>query len=217
MKIPNKNKNKTKTAFSLPEILIALIFIGVVVALTMPVVTGNVNDNELKSKWQKEYALVSSILSYVRKEYGDFSYCLGNRYCLENIIKTKLKINTDPDAFPSLDFNYRDLSGTDLTTDLFDDGIFNSISGATYFFENSASITTPPLIIWVDVNGINSKPNIIGKDMFGVFVYNDYWTPIGSVDTGADNTCNSNNFTLAPVSDSTPCAGCGCSYEYIIN
>lgn len=44
-------------------------------------------------------------------------------------------------------------------------------------------------IIWIDVNGYLKPPNIIGKDVFGVKVYQEGLRPLGYSGDGYENTC----------------------------
>jgi len=45
-------------------------------------------------------------------------------------------------------------------------------------------------IIWVDVNGYKKKPNIVGKDVFGVKVEETGIKPLGFPGDVYENTCN---------------------------
>ena len=44
----------------------------------------------------------------------------------------------------------------------------------------SRAATAANAILWVDVNGYNNKPNIIGRDLFGMVMTKDRIMPIGA-------------------------------------
>lgn len=57
-------------AFTLAEVLITLAIIGVVAAITIPVLMNNVQDAQLKTAWKKEYSVISQAYSSLVTDNG---------------------------------------------------------------------------------------------------------------------------------------------------
>lgn len=115
-------------------------------------------------------------------------------------------------CYPSTKFKY--LNGTIYSVSWPDEAGLVLTDGASIIFRRSGtscsqttSVTTgivynQPLIcayMLIDVNGFGS-PNIIGKDIFGIWMLKDRITPFGINDTSA-GTCNNSS------------SGLGCAYE----
>jgi len=70
------NKTKTKSAFTLAEVLITLVIIGVVAALTIPAAINKYKDEKLKSQFKKAYSTIAQAVQ--KTEMNDF---YGRAYC----------------------------------------------------------------------------------------------------------------------------------------
>lgn len=96
---PNaKISTSRKTAFTLAEILITLGIIGVVAAITMPTLINNIQDKQFKTKWKKEYSVISNIFQEILKENIEINYeneynYVGNNFSDEFIDYMKAKLN----------------------------------------------------------------------------------------------------------------------------
>jgi len=64
------NKTKTKNAFTLAEVLITLVIIGVVAALTIPTAINKYKEEELKSQFKKAYSTI--LQAMYKTEMNDF-------------------------------------------------------------------------------------------------------------------------------------------------
>ena len=68
--------NKTKTAFTLAEVLITLVIIGIVAALTIPTAINKYNEEVRKSQFKKLYStLVQAIYTTEMKDYYGYARC----------------------------------------------------------------------------------------------------------------------------------------------
>lgn len=64
-----------RNGFTLAEVLITLVIIGVVAALTIPTVINNTKDRELRTQFRKSYSVISQALNST--EMNDFSGYAG--------------------------------------------------------------------------------------------------------------------------------------------
>ena len=67
-----------KKAFTMAEVLITLGIIGVVAAMTMPIVIGKYQEHEVKVKAKKIYSMMMQVLDLAQAKYdtaGDNSSC----------------------------------------------------------------------------------------------------------------------------------------------
>lgn len=75
--------NKQKFAFTLAEVLITLSIIGVVAALTLPVVVSNYNKKITEVRLKKFYSVMNQAVERLKTEYGD----LGSwGYDIDNVL-----------------------------------------------------------------------------------------------------------------------------------
>jgi len=207
--------NKTQTGFSLAEVLIILVIIGVIASITIPTLQQNINDAQLKTAWKKAYSDISQALNQMKHDQGgNFKESL-KPLSLKPALMEYLKVTKNCDncgcfgAYTKPAFNYKTLSNIPIpNTHLFDDGQFVLNNGMFISIENSAYYH----IIWVDINGYQKPPNTIGRDVFGIQVFEDTFKPLGAEGTSVSyydsvmNTCNT-------TSDYR--SGMGCSAQYL--
>lgn len=193
----NKAKNK---AFTLAEVLITLGIIGIVAAMTIPVLINNSDKQEYLSRFKENYSIFLQITTQLNNDCGgSVTGCLATpnaanddpttRLDFLNLYKAKLSVAKDCSAgatecFPNT--NYKNLNGTDSGRN-FEAGYW--IGNARIQLTNGSSvgvrwITTAPGII-IDTNGPKG-PNQIGKDFF--YFYYDINTKTFNPDYG-DNDC----------------------------
>ena len=167
---------KDLKAFTLAEVLITLGIIGVVAAMTMPVLIQKQNEKATVVKLKKEYSVMSNALSRAVMEYGDVANWGKATYDVDrvncDVIAEFLNIAKDcgHETKGCLPENYTFLDGSsgfrEIETHegykklILADGASVSVVGYGY------PITTNTAgEIWIDVNGLK-KPNALGKDMF---------------------------------------------------
>lgn len=212
--------------FTLAEVLITLGIIGVVAAMTIPTLLNKTNDAELKTKWKKEYSVMSQAALQLANDNGG---------SLIGVLNNSATSNNTRDAFePYLHYikecdagssfgncwegsakglngnviadasNWNDQAGLILS-----DGASISFQGATPTWA-SCSVDVGsgnPLLICgyvpVDVNGPKKGPNVVGKDIFSFWILpNGTILPEGCSQDGRDN-CNTSG------------TGTSCSAKYL--
>ena len=144
----SREKHGDKLAFTLAEVLITLLIIGVVSSLVIPTLINDTQNAELKTAWKKSYAEISNAINLVKLDNGGTlralcgTYDLYQHECLTSALKTKLsytKYCGDHASYGSCwhgrdglysDGSFKLLNGADLQ--------LNSING--YFGSGSAGL-----------------------------------------------------------------------------
>ena len=165
-------------AFTLAEVLITLGIIGVVAAMTMPVLMASTQKKELQTGLQKAYSTLSQALIMYENDNGLpvtsnvevhglkpilMKYINTAKDCGKGssdaataCIKNTGDVETESDI-------YKTLIGARINLNMFDDGQFVMNDNMLVLIENyHANI----VYISVDVNGMNKKPNRLGQDLF---------------------------------------------------
>ncbi len=197
-------------AFTLAEVLITLAIIGVVAALTIPNLVQHYRAKELETGLRKAYSTLNQVLNMYQAENG-FRLTPENteyRELKKHMLKY-LKVAKDcaygqneneacikSDELKNIYHNY---IGVPLgASNMFDDGQALLNDNMYILIENHTNQNAGGLCISVDVNGVNKKPNQLGKDLF-MFQIDTKGTllPMGAKGTSfyrADNSlCSSIN------------------------
>ena len=174
-----------KHAFTLAEVLITLGVIGVVTAITMPLIMKNVQKYVLKNQFKKSYNTLSQA---IQKTYSDSGYSLICVYeggggpkaddCVEfhEQLRKNLKIIKTCNGNAKRDGCIKDIKGQSSPAYWTQNNI--DTSNTVYILQDGTSIMlygnggNAPIFI-VDVNGTKS-PNKWGYDIFGF--YNSKYT-----------------------------------------
>lgn len=164
-----------KQGFTLAEVLITLVIIGVIAAMTLPSLLGGTNKQEIKTGLQKAISTLSQAITL--------------HYALTGVDFTTMSQVSVQDqnitGFMTTRFNHKTIDGNTVTTQ---DGIEYDLSNI-----GSASCTqTTPCNISVDVNG-KKGPNVDNgtqansladiKDRFNLYVYG---TTVTTIDPSSD-------------------------------
>lgn len=205
-----------KTAFTLAEVLITLGIIGVVAALTMPSVVNNVEGKQLQSALKKGYSEISQAFELMKSDIGrdilpvDYPPGTFAKEYKEYFVKT---LSSNHSGLVSKDLDIVDFNGlktyktynkkNSLISNFFDDGQFVLPDGALILINDSG-----PMLISIDVNGMNKGPNLYGRDLFTFEITNEgKLLPSGAVGT-------SSVFLCSKTSTSSMNGG-GCTYYAI--
>lgn len=191
-------QKKKKKAFTLAEVLITLGIIGVVAAITIPILMQNYQNQQYVVDLQKTYTTINQALIGIANDYG----CPGDLACtglfdpntsLQNFgdavasyfkVGQNCQLNTGQGCGPSsVKINF-DGSGTpstsgDSASDFYRFVTLNNISirmqsgnnnCGSSFGTNSMSAVCG--VAYIDVNGPQKGPNYYGRDIFYFYITN---------------------------------------------
>lgn len=173
----NSRLCKVKFGFTLAEVLVTLGIIGVVSAMTVPTLMQN---------YQRK-----SYVTQLHKFYNELSQALVQYQTDRNALNLREAGFTSSDALRSFFKSYFKVvndCGEEIEPCLLRSHEYKKLSGAggigvelTYYLTiaSGASMTFSSTLngdcvasIYVDVNG-SQGPNIAGRDLFAIYVYND--------------------------------------------
>lgn len=165
-----------KYAFTLAETLITLGIIGIVIAMTYPILINNHQKKILATQLKKGYSTISQALTLMYADTGED--ILPQNYSgstFANLFKQYLKINqysasyditgSNPDDYYKSKIYRNYNNSNDAKASLLDEGQMIIDDGMAIFIQNSP-YPQYGLLITVDVNGINKRPNQWGHDLF---------------------------------------------------
>jgi len=223
------NKYDKVYAFTLAEVLMILLVIGIISITTIPSLLKDINDLHLRTAWKKAYAELSQAYLKIKQDQnGDMSKYFGYNYASSTLAlefsinissaKTKLVSNRTVSCvnpIRSLTGIYKTLSGREFDAYNLRAGQIALNNGMQIFFR---TYNPDKMLIFVDVNTTEKGPNVLGRDLFGVQVSKDSIKPFGAIGTGLENTCNTNYVTkgeLSAFQTGSYAEGAGCSAEYL--
>ncbi len=194
------------------EVLITLGIIGVVAAMTLPSLINNSRNKELEASLKKNYSVIQQALDMYQAQNGF-------RLKSDDLDTHELKpailpyfnvlndcgVGTEPSGnacIPNTDENksdiYKSYNGNTILLSVFDDGQFVLNDGSLILLENVRY--GYGVLISVDVNGYNKRPNRWGHDLFTFQLMNDgRILPMGAEDslyTDMNTYCSSNSTHL---------------------
>jgi type II secretory pathway pseudopilin PulG len=168
----------------LAEVLIALVIIGIIVAITVPTLIQRYQDQALKSALKKNYSVLKSALDKYQVDNGERLLPSDiKRQTLKSKLTKYLTVMYDCGMGNSSDWRtacipqaessgnsseynskvYKNYTGTSkINLVFFDDGQFVLNDGSIVLLEDDTELK----YISVDVNGYAKKPNRLGKDLF---------------------------------------------------
>lgn len=164
-----------KIGFTLSEVLITLVIIGIIAAITVPMVTANSNDKALKAALRKNHSVLAQAMNryYIDNgEHIDYETDTHNNFILKyfNIAKVgidaedlkniKYQIYSRKKEFPASQYYFSPEEAVLLT-----DGTL---------IERHRTIGSHNIQgFLIDVNGPYKKPNRLGIDTFYFEVYHE--------------------------------------------
>ncbi len=183
--------HKTKKAFTLAEVLITLGIIGIVAAMTMPVLLGNYRKQQTVAQLKKVYSVLSQAYTMSQNDNGPS----------EDWINSSQEINTEnvkkyvqtywlpyfksiQECSKSGDCSYNTtaaapngsadsslaLTGNNRYTIILTDGTLIAFVPFSWDEEEQTQYWGGNQKFYVDLNG-PKKPNVIGKDVFIFAIY----------------------------------------------
>lgn len=204
--------------FTLAEVLITLSIIGVVAAMTMPVLINRVGDKVLESQRKRAQSVVANgakmLIAQTSDVYlseTDLKSCGNNSNCIASEIKKVFKVIDDNSSENEV-YN---------TKYIFENGEFSiwKDSGMNYVFvtpdgmifgvsQNNKS--SDSLTVYGDVNGSKS-PNKGSKDVCIYFVA-DSGTVVENCPSEFTKTCSATNFTACKKEE---CQALGSGFAWV--
>ncbi len=173
-----------KLAFTLAEVLITLGIIGVVAAMTMPVLIGNYQKKQTSARVKKAYATLAEAVKRSELDndvVDNWNYSMPTTQFYNTYLKNYLTFidmnqNNKIVSYP----DYKKLNGqsaSDLYT-LSSQSFCGQLADGTLVFICYYQNTNYKLVA-VDINGLK-KPNVLGKDVFYFSIQPKYGvTPFG--------------------------------------
>ncbi len=230
---------KSRHAFTLSEVLITLGIIGVVAAITLPTLVAKYQEFIFRTKWKSEYSKIANAFIMTRNEFEipDSGEMFSSKEEMRDILtEMRKKLGIKPEIYLSNRTDalfYKTLYGSQLGYatfgGYFDYGvkhysIWHTNDGATVYFRDNDYYDMFVIYIFVDVNGVDTAPNILGKDMFTLVL-----TPKGACPIGGNcgyrpqyfrNSCTNSQEVYATsytgMHHNAPMSGIGCSAEMLL-
>ena len=208
--------DKKNKGFTLAEVLITLVIIGVIASMTIPTLMNNTNKQELVSKLKKVYSEMSQATNRIIAEEGNPKADIGgwatSSEAVYNMYKKYLSISKDcgtgTECFEKMTSEnsfYKRLNGNSYFNNRFimyykvilSDGaqilFSDNYPDCAHNAFNSDNICNE---IWLDING-EKKPNQWGRDMFIFVLKENGLFPAGCEGNSADCTTSKNGYTCA--------------------
>ena len=180
-----------KKAFTLAEVLITLVVIGIIAAITINIIFSN-QDEAYRSGLKKSYSIMQQALK--KAGINQITDVIFNSYM--KVLKDCTRVSCNTSGKP---IQIKNLTGTATYSNMESNTRYSCaviLQDGTYFRVPSISGDGSMTII-TDVNGIHKGPNRLGKDAF-VFKYdgpNDKLIPGGAEGSGW-STCNKSDTTI---------------------
>jgi len=169
------NDNKT---FTLAEVLITLVIIGIIAAITVPMIMANHRKTETAARLKKFYSTMSNAIKLAETENGIPTY----EWTLDNGVKlfsNNPNINNVKDFFEKYYGKYLIYTNSEIVSKN-DNSYFNRCAKLldsneffmVYFNDGTLMFAPSPSYLWFDVNG-EKAPNEFGRDIFSFFILAD--------------------------------------------
>jgi len=162
---------KFKSGFTLAEVLITLVIIGVIAAMTIPTLINNLQKNELRSQFKKAVSVTSQAVQKMKTDYGDIIYDVNVDSAPDfrsRFIKYFSVICKDNCVNVSKYINRAGVSDHEFTNQM--QNCFTVQDGMIFCFYKGG--VSHAMYIDVDING-DKGPNRWGYDFFTFYINND--------------------------------------------
>lgn len=169
--------------FTLAEVLITLGVIGILVALTLPILIGNYQKKQFQAGLNKEYSVLLQALDMYKENNGanlSSKDCAFTKSSFKNYLQPYLKVLVDcgdsqadvsyldmcvrNGAWYQKESSYLTYTGYEAAENYFDDGQLVLLDGSVLMFQNDGNGGSS--YVSVDVNGFKKRPNKWGVDLF---------------------------------------------------
>ncbi len=207
---------KTAKGFTLAEVLITLVVIGIIAAITVPLILSNYAEQEKASKVKKAYSTLANAMTRVKADGGDYIFDVeesqeNTNNWFNSYIKpyfSTLKIcynekgcwNSGDTYYLSGNIDIKNRKGIGLGDNI----ITIILNDGTYFNFNQCIASSVKsyygvdinnsrgFVITFDING-DKKPNTVGKDIFAAVFTEDGIVPAYKDQTSAQIEADCSN------------------------
>ena len=209
MKNRNLNFFNIKNGFTLAEVLITLVIIGVIAAMTIPTTINNLQRNELRSQFKKAVSVSAQAIQKMKTDYGDLIFdkdkdseqAFRDKFikyfsviCKENCV------NED---------RYKNFTNSRTIEAGYFAKNFIVQDGTSYGFHKGEN--SHVMYISVDINGSDKKPNRWGYDVFSFYISDDQmFVPCSNGIPASDIVCNNSSSSYNGI-------GCAAKATYDAN
>ena len=189
-----------KLGFTLAEVLITLVIIGVIAAMTVPTLMNNTNAQEFRSALKKAISGLNQALTlnYALEGLSAQDYSTGTDL-VEDVFKRRMSVIDGDTSFTTADCDGTDVFTTadgmmfcvkGFTSEMSDDqGTLCDSYNTTACVEGSNADAAGGANIWIDVNGVK-KPNRATtsakrpRDVYQATIYAQKVVPYGEPTQG---------------------------------
>jgi len=221
--------------FTLAEVLITLVIVGIIASITIPSIVAQHQKRELETRFTKTYRTIMQAVNLAIAEHGEMSkwdWKEKETYSLEekdafvkkyfvpylNVVKFCPSDNSQGGCFPNEAHMYLNKSGSEFQyTSKQPKVLLADGSSLLFSFDGKGSSRT--FGINFDVNGVK-KPNVIGRDLFsvGYFMETEEILPTGVYKINVafdDETKAFTRFTDEEVENTCTSNGWNCTAKII--
>ena len=193
-----------RNGFTLAEVLITLVIIGIIAAMTIPSLMNKTNEQETVVAVKKAYSVINQAYKRVVVENGEIiptslgttnaeaSTALGEMFAKQLNVQKICGTKTGEDCFSTENGGmYKQFDGSDGSVRnngteykiRLSDGMSFAIYGYLRYLTFGSSEHLKNVIGWLDVDTNGDKgPNTYGKDLFGFYITKYGIIPFGTPD-----------------------------------
>ena len=183
---------RIKKAFTLAEVLITLMIIGVIAAITIPTLKKVSDDRVYITSAQKSYAAFSTAVKNIKRNEGPIKTWVAGYNQMGVLFEKEMNAKTNGEGYG--EYEISTLAGANDTF-LVD---MELLDGSMWCFESDSKTcslraenlySNACLLVKVDTNGKNA-PNMVGLDVIGFYVKSDGTVlPYGAGVPISNDTC----------------------------
>jgi len=177
----------TKKGFTIAEVIMTLVIIGIVAAITIPHIVSSHEKTVLEIRFAKAYQTLSQVAELARMEYGNMAKwgwktqmtleeqeAFVEKYFIKylNVARRCRATNSNKNCFPNVMYKYFDKKNAYRYNNLTRPQLLlmNNVSIDFYFVPGCIADKRRCLVMTVDTNGFE-KPNVVGRDLFEFTYY----------------------------------------------
>ena len=172
-------------SFTLAEVLITLVIIGIIAAITVPTIMANATKRETIAKLKKNYSILQQATHLSQIDYGPSRYWYNDvernsTKFFNTYYKQHLQIGQKCSDYTSCGYNerypWKKGDGSTYMNAMIEEDdtrYYTFLNDGTFLYIATLASVVPNFII--DING-TKKPNVLGRDVFVMKIDN---TPKG--------------------------------------